>query len=85
MTEALADLDAALDKELAGDQTKSDEDQVDDEDEDNGTAAGRVEVDVVAVDSSKVEQLEQQCRSLENELDCVKGDISERRRRRIKC
>ena len=52
LTEALADLDAALEKELS---RCNDELQIDGE------------------SSSKVEELEKQCKTLETELDTVKG------------
>lgn len=54
LTEALADLDAALEKELSRDC-----------DHDSGLQSED--------SSTKVEELEKQCKTLENELDSVKG------------
>lgn len=58
MTEALADLDAALDKELDREENMDDQlSQLQDE------------------NPNKVEELEKQCKTLEYELDGVKGLI----------
>lgn len=57
MTEALADLDAALEKELS-------------RDSEHDSALQSEE------SSTKVEELEKQCKTLENELDSVKGIVS---------
>ena len=54
MTEALADLDAALEKELS-------------RDSEHDLALQSEE------SSTKVEELEKQCKTLESELDSVKG------------
>lgn len=57
MTEALADLDAALEKELSRES-----------EHDSGVQPEE--------SSAKVEELEKQCKTLENELDSVKGKLS---------
>ena len=95
MTEALADLDAALDKELnqqnddlyeeldregsAGD-FEGDEEGTDEENKENveikRQAMEAEELEGKEGDNSKVEQLEEQCRTLVNELDTVKGKFS---------
>lgn len=63
LTEALADLDAALEKELSRQSESTADDEVDaSEESDNET------------NPSKVQELEKQCKTLESELDYVKGN-----------
>lgn len=61
MTEALADLDAALEKELNRECEHDSALQSEHSEE----------------SSAKVEELEKQCKSLENELDSVKGNVGD--------
>ena len=95
LTEALADLDAALDKELnqqnddlyeeldregSAGELEEDEEGTDEENKENveikRQAMEAEELEGKEGDNSKVEQLEEQCRTLVNELDTVKGKFS---------
>jgi len=79
LTDALADLDAVLEKESTSQQQdNSAKEEADDDGHGPGdveTSQKKVNDNVSLVDVDKVEQLEQQCKTLESELDQVKVQV----------